>query len=43
MNGWFKRRFPYTKVGWLTKFKKDALEAWLKKRSQEEEDTDFFE
>lgn len=32
-----QRRIPFVKVGRLTKFRRDSLEEWLKKRSQKEE------
>ncbi len=31
-----QKKIPYVKVGRLTKFRQDALEAWLKDRTQEE-------
>jgi excisionase family DNA binding protein len=33
-----QKKIPYLKVGRLVKFKKEDLEAWLKKRTQEEEE-----
>jgi len=33
-----QRKIPHIKVGRLVKFKREDLEAWLKKRTQEEED-----
>ncbi|MBI5453937.1 MAG: helix-turn-helix domain-containing protein, partial [Deltaproteobacteria bacterium] len=32
-----QRKIPFVKVGRLTKFRRDALEEWLKKRSRKEE------
>lgn len=31
-----QKKIPYVKVGRLTKFRQEELEAWLKKNSQEE-------
>lgn len=31
-----QKKVPFVKVGWLTKFKKEALEAWLEQRTHEE-------
>jgi len=36
-----QRKIPHLKVGRLVKFKKEDLEAWLKKRTQEEKE-DYF-
>ena len=33
-----QRKIPFIKVGRLTKFRRSDLEAWLKKRTSEEED-----
>lgn len=33
-----QRKIPFIKVGRLTKFKRSDLEAWLDKRTKEEED-----
>ena len=33
-----QRKIPFIKVGRLTKFKRSDLEAWLVKRTKEEED-----
>lgn len=36
-----QRKVPYVKVGRLTKFRREDLEAWLKKRTQEEKSIDI--
>lgn len=38
-----QRKVPFVKVGSLTKFRRDALEKWLDRRSQEEDRRDFLE
>ena len=38
-----QRKIPYIKVGRLTKFRREDLEAWLKQRTQQEENRDFLD
>lgn len=41
--GWVtQRKIPFTKVGHLTKFRREELEGWLKRRSTKEERRDFL-
>jgi excisionase family DNA binding protein len=36
-----ERKIPHVRVGRLLKFRREDLEAWLRKRTQEEKDRDF--
>ena len=37
-----QKKIPHIKVGRLVKFKREDLEAWLERRTQEEEKDDFL-